>query len=85
MDNRCTLTPGCEFGPHEVSAHPCGKPIRVGDPCEFCGDPTGADENGQPVACPRCWIPIPANLADAKALLALGGFSVDTPPDVNQA
>lgn len=73
----CTISPDCGYGPHARSDHPCGQPIHGGDPCKYCGDPIQADAAGVPIPCPRCWTPIPANLADAKALLALGGLSLD--------
>lgn len=77
-----TITPGCEFGPHAPDAHPCGKPVRVGDPCQFCGDPTGADEQGRPVPCPKCWVSLDGkSLADLKALFALGDMSVSPAPE----
>lgn len=74
--DRCTLDPDCGYGQHAAEAHPCGQPIHVGDPCRFCADPIqGVDGVAQP--CPRCWMLIPDNLADAKALLALADLSVE--------
>lgn len=68
----CTLTPGCGFPPHDAVDHPCGQPIQVGDPCAYCGDPIGADADGAPVPCPRCWRPI--TIADLKAIAAEAGL-----------
>ena len=80
-DDQCNITPDCERGRHEASAFPCGGPwIKVGDPCEFCGDPTTGDEDGLPAPCPKCWISLDGMaLADIKGLLALGDLSVGTP------
>lgn len=61
--------------PHDISETPCGKQRTPGSPCDYCGNATPLDGS----ACPDCWTPIPENLADAKALLALGGLSVGTP------
>jgi hypothetical protein len=80
MANRCTLTLDCGFPPHAADAHPCGHPVRVGDPCRFCGDPTVADADGRPIPCPKCWIALDGlPLADIKGLLALGDLSVEAP------
>ncbi len=63
----------CDFGPPHTS-HPCPskKPEAPGAPCRFCSAPVPLD--GSP--CPACWIPVSTNHADAKALLALGGFDI---------
>lgn len=72
MSGQCP-TEGCEFPAHSIREHPHGKlPEKAGDPCRFCGEPVP-----DPPPCGACWTPIPANLADAKALLALGDLSVD--------
>jgi hypothetical protein len=68
---RCALTPGCGWPPHDPAAHPCGQPHVPGSPCVYCGTPTPAD--GGP--CPDCWTPI--TIADAKAIFAEVGLSVD--------
>lgn len=65
--------PGCGYEPGHLSSHPCGGPHTPGAPCRFCEAPTPLD--GSP--CPDCWTRVPDNLADAKALLALGRLSVD--------
>ena len=70
---RCHLSPDCTFGPHEPRDHPCGRRHAPGEPRSFCGK--DSPPSGAP--CPDCWTPIPANLADAKALLALGDLSVN--------
>jgi hypothetical protein len=64
----CDITPGCTFGRHEASAHPCGKRHIPGSPCDYCGKPTPA--NGDP--CWDCWKPI--TIADFKALMAEEGI-----------
>ncbi len=71
--SRCQLTPNCTFDEHDAADHPCGIKHIPGSPCRYCGKATPLD--GGP--CPDCWTPIPENLADAKALLALGGLSVN--------
>lgn len=71
-EHGCTITPGCGWPRHDAAAHPCGSPHIPGSPCTYCRKPTPGD--GGP--CPGCWTPIPPNLADAKALLALAGLSV---------
>jgi hypothetical protein len=73
MSDRCDLSSDCTFGAHDASDHPCGRRHTPGSDCDYCGRPT--PPNGEP--CPDCWTPIPANLADAKALLALGDLSLD--------
>lgn len=71
-DGRCE--PDCTYEPGHLGDHPCGLGHeRPGDPCRNCSTPVPLD--GSP--CPECWTSIPDNLADAKALLALGDFSVD--------
>lgn len=76
MTGQCTITPGCGFGEHLAAAHPCGQPIHVGDPCSYCAAPIAADATGAPAPCPRCWTPMPGNLADIKALLATVDLSL---------
>jgi len=68
--------PDCGYEPGHLAEHPCGQPHVPGSLCQFCEKPTPLD--GSP--CPDCWTPIPGNLADAKALLALGGLSLDHRP-----
>lgn len=70
----CSMTPGCGFQAHAAGDHPCGTPIRVGDPCLYCSVPIAADADGQPVPCPDCWHP--ATIADIKALAAEAGLNV---------
>jgi hypothetical protein len=66
----------CEFPPDHDRGHPCGRPSeQPGEQCRFCGLTL---PKGGP--CDDCWTPIPANTADAKALLARGGFSMDVAP-----
>lgn len=63
--------PVCTYEAGHDEQHPCGVPTEsIGDRCRFCGEVLAS------VPCPDCWTPIPDNLADAKALLALGDFSV---------
>lgn len=77
MKGQCTITPGCGFGVHRASDHPCGQPIHVGDPCSYCGDPTVGDENDMPIPCPACWISFEGlPLADIKGLLAEADLSL---------
>lgn len=71
MADTCTLTAGCTFPTHQPSDHPCGKKHTPGTPCDNCGKPTPA--NGDP--CWDCWTPI--TIADAKAIFAEDGLSVD--------
>jgi hypothetical protein len=66
-------TPGCGYASGHLSEHPCGQPHVPGSPCKYCRKATPLDGS----ACPDCWMPIPGNFADAKALLAKGGLSVD--------
>lgn len=68
--------PDCGYEPGHLRNHPCGQPHPPGDPCQFCDKSTPLD--GGP--CPDCWTLIPDNLADAKAILALGGLSLDPRP-----
>lgn len=80
--DRCVLTPGCGFPVHAADAHPCGRPVRPGDPCTVCGGPTATDAQGQPVPCPKCWITLEGlPLADIKGLLALGDLSAEVHRD----
>lgn len=66
---RCTLDPTCEHGPHEASAHPCGrKPEAPGTPCRYCGDTVPL--NGDP--CQKCWRPI--DVPTFRALFASLGY-----------
>jgi hypothetical protein len=67
----CRLTPDCQFPPHAASDHPCGRPIRPGDPCAYCGGPQDVVD-GQVVPCPKCWSP--ARIADLKGLAAEQGW-----------
>lgn len=80
-EDRCTISPDCGYGPHLADAHPCGQPIRVGDPCRYCGEPITGDATGVPVPCPACWTPMPGNLADIKALLAAADLSAEVHRD----
>lgn len=74
----CSLTPECGFPPHLAEEHPCGQPIRPGDPCRYCGGQQ-AVLDGQVVPCPNCWQP--ATIADLKELAASAGLDtvVTTP------
>jgi hypothetical protein len=76
-ETRCERSPDCEFEPGHIS--PCGKPVRPGDPCEFCGDPQEVID-GQVQSCPKCWVRIEDMApADIRALFAEDGtFSVGT-------
>jgi len=63
--------PFCVFEAGHKSTHPCSaRQEKLGEQCRFCGDILAI------VPCPACWTPMPSHLADQKALLALGGFSV---------
>jgi hypothetical protein len=63
--------PVCAFEAGHEAQHPCGVfGERVGEPCRFCGKTLASPP------CTDCWMPVPGNLADAKALFALGGFSL---------
>lgn len=64
----CTITPGCTFGKHQPSEHPCGRKHIPGSPCAYCGKPTPLD--GDP--CWDCWTPIA--IADFKAIAANAGL-----------
>lgn len=76
---QCYLDPTCEFGLHAPSEHPCGQRTeKPGEPCRHCGDPVPGPEVNRG-ACPRCWAPI--TVADAKALFAPYGLSVDFAKD----
>lgn len=75
MTDECAITPGCGFGRHEAADHPCGQPVRVGDPCAYCGKSIEADPEGRAIPCPDCWTPL--MFADAKAVFAEVGLTVD--------
>lgn len=64
-------SPTCAFDVGHDGDHPCSTaPEQVGDPCHFCGGRLTA------VPCAECWMPVPADLADQKALFAGIGLSV---------
>lgn len=69
-DLRCTFSPDCEWEAGHVGEHPCGQRAeKPGEPCRYCTKPV--PEGG----CPDCWTPI--TIADAKAMFAPYGLSVD--------
>lgn len=65
--------PDCEYEPGHLDKHPCGRHVELpGSPCRFCEKAVPLDGS----ACPDCWIPVPDNLADAKALFARIGLDL---------
>lgn len=69
----CSLPKG-----HKFLEGPCRNEAtnqQASDPCRFCGE-TLID-----YICDDCVIRVPDNLADAKALFARGGFSLEAPRD----
>lgn len=74
-NERCDLNPECEHGLHRADEHPCGQRAeKAGEPCRYCGDTVPGPEVNDG-ACPNCWAPI--TIADAKAMFAPHGLSVD--------
>ena len=68
---RCTRSPGCEWDAGHLGDHPCGqKAERPGEPCRYCTKPVPPEGT-----CLDCWAPI--TIADAKAMFASYGLSVD--------